>query len=154
MKVTTSTVFECAPSELWRWIDEPDRCKQWLRGLEDVQPVSTGPKRPGHETKLFIREGRRLQEYLQTIVEHVPERRFKMRMQGGCLGGSTMTVDYVLVDLKDGRTRLDYECSAEMKGVLRLFAPFFAVFGRMQVRSFFKKLKELAEGRGLASAGA
>lgn len=152
MRMTTSKIIGCPPSALWPWIDELERCKQWMRGLEDAQPVSAGPKGVGHRSTLFIREGGKLQEYAQTILEYEPERRFKMRMEGGCLRGSVVVVDYVLTDLHDGRTRLDYECTAEMKGFLRFVGPLFAILGRMQVRMFFKKLEQLAEGRGAAPA--
>jgi carbon monoxide dehydrogenase subunit G len=146
MNVQLSETIDCHPSALWPWIDETDKAKQWLRGLESAVPITKGPKRPGHETTLRIREGRKLSEYKQTILEYEPEKRFKMRMEGGCLRGMAMIVDYRLVDLGNHRTRLDYECTAEATGFMRILAKVFAVFGRMQARSFFRELKRLAEG--------
>jgi carbon monoxide dehydrogenase subunit G len=151
MKTTYSTEIRCSAQHLWTWIEDPERNKQWLGGLEEIRPVSPGPRRAGYQAKLFLREGRRLSEYDETILDYDPPRRLKLQMQGGCLRGGTVTVDYRLTEL-EGRTRLDYECSAEMQGFLRLFAPLFAIFGRMQVRSFFRKLKQLAEADGAALA--
>lgn len=152
MDVKHSEVVRCSPGALWPWIDDPERSKQWLRGLEEVRPITSGPRRAGHRAVLRIREGRRVSEYTQTLLEYEPEKRFKLRMEGGCLRGMVMVVDYTLVDLGDGRTRLDYVCAAETKGLYRLFGVLFAVFGRMQVRSFFRGLKRLAEGERLAGA--
>lgn len=145
MKLRHSMELDCTPAALWPWIDDPERCKQWLKGMEDVRPVSTGPRREGWKAKVFIREGGRLSEYDETILAYEPNRRFRIKMEGGCLRGGSIVVDYALVDL-GGRTRLDYECDAQMSGFFRIFAPLFAIFGRMQLEAFFRKLKELAEG--------
>lgn len=140
-----SETFACSPGELWPWLDETDRAKQWLRGLESAVPITEGPKRPGHESVLRIREGRKLSEYKQTILEYAPEQRFQMRMEGGCMRGMSVVVDYRLVDLGGGRTRLDYECATEARGFMRVLAWLFSFVGRMQARSFFRTLKRLAE---------
>ncbi len=60
MKLRHSMELDCPPVALWPWIDDPERCKQWLKGMEDVRPVSTGPRREGWKAKVFIREGGRL----------------------------------------------------------------------------------------------
>lgn len=146
MKFHYSIEIDCPPDALWPWIDEPERCKQWLAGMEDVRPITPGPRREGYRAKIAIREGRRVTEYDETILAYVPNERFRMRMEGGGFRGGWVDVDYTLVDL-GGRTRLDYECDARMKGVFRLLMPLFALFCRMQLKAFFRKLKQLAEGR-------
>lgn len=144
MKIAFSAEIRCSPERLWPWLADPELCKQWLRGMEEIRPVSTGPKRAGWQAKMFIREGGRLSEYDETILEYEEPRRFKLRMEGGCLRGGSITVDYRLHE-HDGSTRLDYECDAQMRGILRVLGPLFAIFGRMQARSFIVKLKQLAE---------
>lgn len=152
MKVVHSETFRCPPRVLWSWIDDPEKSKQWLRGLEEVIPLTPGPKRAGSRATLRIREGRRLSDYEQTLLDYEPERRFHMTMAGGCLRGAVIDVDYQLTELGDGGTRLDYACFAETKGLFRIFGFLFAVFGRLQLRSFFRKLKQLAEGEALAGS--
>jgi carbon monoxide dehydrogenase subunit G len=149
MKMTHSETIRCTPEALWPWLDDAEKSKQWLRGLEEVRPTASGPKRPGYTAKLMIREGGKLQEYDETILEYEPNRRFKMKMTGGCLKGTEMLVDYQLVDIGDGRTRLDYECEAlSDRFVMKLLGPLFMIFGRMQAKSFFRTLRKLAEGQG------
>jgi len=152
MKVAHSETFRCPPQVLWSWIDETEKSKQWLRGLEEVIPLTPGPKRAGSRATLRIREGRRLSDYEQTVLDYVPEQRFHMKMEGGCLRGMAIDVDYRLTELPDGNTRLDYACSTETNGLLRVFSVLFAVFGKLQLRSFFRTLKKLAEGEALAGA--
>lgn len=150
MKLETSKIIRCTPARLWPWIDDAERSKQWLSGLEQVEAITPGPKRPGHEAILRIREGRSLSEYKQTVLVYEPEQRLAFKTEGGCMRGTVIHNDYRLVDLGDGSTRLDYSFSAETKGWMRILGPLFSVFGRMQVRSFFKKLKSLAEAEQLA----
>lgn len=151
MKTTTTRTIDCPPEALWPWLDETEKCKQWLRGLEDVQPVTPGPKRAGHVSKLFLREGRRVAEYEQTILDYEPKKRFRIRMMGGCFGANGVVVDYRLEDL-GGRTRLDYECDMDFRGAFVLLAPLVAVLGRVQLGKILDRLQALAEGRGLATA--
>jgi carbon monoxide dehydrogenase subunit G len=146
MKLNYSAVIEVPPEALWPWLDDPEKCKQWMRGLLDVKQTSPGPKRKGTTAIMLIQEGGRTAEYQETILEYEPNKRFKLSMAGGCMKDTVLVIDYKLEDLGN-RTRLDYECSAEMKGRawLKLLAPVFMIFGRIQMKSFFKKLKRLAE---------
>lgn len=62
-----------------------------------------------------------------------------------------MSIEYTLEDL-GSRTRLEYRMNAEFGGWMKLLAPLFAIFGRMQLRSFLRKLKSLAESGASAAA--
>ncbi len=42
MKMTHSDTFHCSPQQLWPWIDDDEKSKQWLKGLEEVRPVTSG----------------------------------------------------------------------------------------------------------------
>ena len=152
MKIAMTQVFECSPEALWPWIDDPERCKQWMKGLLEVRPTSTGPRRKGYTAVLVIQEGRKPVEYQETILEYETARRFKLRLVGGCLKSSAIEVDYKLEDL-GARTRLDYEMACDSQSfALKLIGPLFGLFARMQLRRFFKRLKDLAEGRAQLAA--
>ena len=145
MRVKLEQTIGCSPEALWPWIDDPERSKQWMRGLVEVRPTSPGPRRKGSTAVVVIQEGRRSAEYDETILEYEPARRLKLRLVGGSFRGTGLEIDYKLDDL-GGRTRLEYECGCELQNkVLAFFAPLFGVFARMQARSFFRKLRKLAE---------
>jgi carbon monoxide dehydrogenase subunit G len=152
MKMNMSQVFECSPRELWPWLDDPERCKRWMKGLLEVRQTSRGPKGKGTTAIMVIQEGGKPVEYEETILEYEPERRFKLRMVGGCLKTMAIEVDYTLEDL-GSRTNLHYEFACESQStLLKLFGPIFGIFARMQVKRFFRTLKGLAEGGALASS--
>jgi carbon monoxide dehydrogenase subunit G len=147
MKMNMSQMFECSPHELWPWLDDTERCKQWMKGLLEVRQTSPGPKGKGTTAIMVIQEGGKPVEYQETILEYERERRFKLRMVGGCLKTMAIEVDYELEDLGN-RTNLHYAftCESDSK-MLKLFGPLFGIFARMQVKRFFKTLKRLAEDR-------
>jgi carbon monoxide dehydrogenase subunit G len=148
MKMTMTQMIQCSPEALWPWLDDPERCKQWMKGLIEVRPTCSGPRRKGYTAVLVIQEGGKPAEYEETILEYERARRFKLRMVGGCLKNAAIEVDYKLEDL-GGRTQLEYEFSCESQSFfLKLLGPLLGVFARMQVKSFFKNLKKLAENEG------
>jgi carbon monoxide dehydrogenase subunit G len=152
MKINLEQTIDCTPEALWPWIDDPERCKQWMKGLVDVRATSPGPRRKGSTAVLVIKEGSRTTEYEETILEYEPAKRFKLRMVGGSLKNTAVDVDYKLHDL-GGRTKLEFQVECELQSTfIKLMSPFFGFFARLQAKSFFKKLRQLAESKdGLAA---
>ena len=66
--------------------------------------------------------------------------------------GMTMRVDYRLREVAGG-TRLDYTSTAEGKVGLfwRVLMGLFKIFGRMQLRGFLSRLRELVESPAKAA---
>ena len=151
MKVETNVEIACPPEALWPWLVEPERMKQWLKGLLEVRPLGAPVPRQGAEFELVIREGGRTETYREKIVEFEPQRRLAIELSGGCWKESTMSVEYVLEDL-GSRTRLDYRMNADFRGWMKLLVPLFGIFGCMQLRSVLRKLKSLAESSASATA--
>lgn len=148
MKMTHSDTFNCSPQQLWPWIADDEKSKQWLAGLEKVEPKSSGPKRVGYEMKSFIREGRKLSEYDMTVLAFEPNRRYQVKSVGGCGKGATFVCEYQLVDLQENRTRVDFSWEIHSTSkLMKLFAPLFGLFGRMMLKRFLRKLKTLVEPR-------
>ena len=151
MRIDATATIDVPPAALWPWIDDPGRCKQWMKGVLDYVPDAPGPLRPGSTATMRVREGGKAAEYRLRILERVPPEHLSLEISGGSFRGMKMLVDYRLVDL-GGRTRLDYSAGCETKGALRLLAPLLSLFARMQVRTFFRALKRLAEAEGRPAA--
>lgn len=135
------------PARVFPWIEDPERQKRWMKGLEANEVVGGGPTRVGARTRMLIKEGGRRAEYDGEVTAYEPPRRLAIRMWGGALPkGMELHVDYRLHDLGGGRTRLEYEGWCDVHGFfMRLFAPLMKLFGGLQLRSFLKRLKLLAE---------
>lgn len=138
--------FLCSPDKLWPYLEDPDKIVQWMKGVVEDRPTSPGPTGVGSTFLMRIKEGRKVNDYHGRITAYEKQKHMAIVMWGGCLPqGAEIAVDYKLHDV-GGRTRVDYVCGFEPKGFfMRLMSPLFLVMGKMQVKSFFKKLAELVE---------
>jgi hypothetical protein len=92
-----------------------------------------------------IKEGGKVASYNIEVLRYEPHKHLGIKMRGGSFGDMEAFVDYTLTDLK-GRTRLDYLFTAEAKSFfMKLMGAIFKWFSVMQIKSFFKTLKNLAE---------
>lgn len=154
MKIVHAIDVACSPEALWPWLTEPDRLKQWMKGLEAIEPEGSDIARVGARARLRIREGRRVSVYDEVITAYDPPRALAVDITGGPLKDRmTLRVRYALTRTGAG-VHLDYECSADVTGIWRLLSAVFGLFARMQVRSFFRTLKRLAEAGDARTAGA
>jgi carbon monoxide dehydrogenase subunit G len=147
MRIVYRTTLACTPERLWPFLHEPQKQKLWMKGLESNEPTSEGPTRPGSTFKMRIKEGRKVAEYQGEVLAHEPPRHLAVRFWGGALPCPLkMNVDYRLVPVEGG-TQLDYVAGVEGRPglLLRLLMPLIQLFGKLQLRSFMKTLKRLAE---------
>ena len=145
MKIETSIEIERSPEDVWPWVTETEKMKQWQKGLLEVTPLND-VEGVGARARLKIKEGHRVCEYEDEVTVWEPPERLAVRLWGGPLPeGMEMEISYELEDL-GGRTRIHTSCGCEVKGFfMKLFSPLFKLFAGMQQRSFFKRLKILVE---------
>jgi carbon monoxide dehydrogenase subunit G len=146
-------MVNCSPGHLWPFLHEPEKQKLWMKGLQ-ANVATNDVKGVGHTFRMTIKEGRRTGDYDGEVTAYDEPRHLAVRFWGGGFPkGAVMNVDYRLTAVT-GQTKLDYV--ARMEGAkfgffLRLLMPLFKLFGRMQLRRFFKKLKQLAEAPAQAA---
>ena len=149
MQLKHSTEIACTPDRVWTWIEEPDKQIQCMKGVVSNESTNdvTGV---GATFPMKIKEGRKISAYDGEITKWEPHRFMSVELVGGCFKATqAMQVDYELTETHTG-TRLDYSASADMGDSLlwKLMGPLFTLFGRFQIKSFFRRLKELAEAEG------
>ena len=151
METNYTVIIDCTPEQLWPWLEEPDKQKQWMKGLLENVPTTDGPTRVGLTFRMTIQEGRRVAEYDGEVTNYDPHRHLGIRFWGETLQGVEMAIDYRLQNL-GARTRLDYTAVADTTGagfLTRLMLPLFKLFSAIQLRSFMKTLKHLAEAEAM-----
>lgn len=150
MQITLTREFACTPERLFSFLEEPEKQKQWMKGLLETQAV--GEEKSGivgSKFRMKIKEGRKVADYDGVITAYEKPKQLAIEMTGPTFPeGAVMHVDYRLADL-GGRTRLDYraemKCSKPLPLWMRLLMPLFKVFGKVQLWSFMKALQRLAE---------
>ena len=151
-RLTHSVEIDGPVERVWDCLTDPEKIKLWMKGVEEHTLTSEGPVGVGSTFQMKIREGSKLRSYDGEFLAYDVNRRMQLRFVGGCTGNMpAMMVDYDLTDLY-GRTRLDYLCRTEIKGFWRVLTPLIKIMGKMFVKLFFRTLKKLVEGPGMALA--
>jgi uncharacterized protein YndB with AHSA1/START domain len=154
MRLTYSDVFRCSMATLFDHLVTPEKQKLWMKGLLANDLIS-GPQSKGAKFRMVIQEGRKQAEYQGEVTAYEKPSRIEVCIAGGNLPkGMTMRADYRLSPTEGG-TRLDYACVAEAEKIgffMRLLMPLFKVFGRWQLKRFFRTLRRLVEAPPPAAA--
>ncbi len=148
MRIEYRIEVRCTPRQLWQFLDDAERQRQWLTTLVDIVPTSPNQRSVGSTFDLRVREGRRISQYEGRINAYDPPRHMCVSFWGGSFRpGMMMRVDYRIADL-NGYCRLEYAAEidlAELRGPIKLAIPLARVFTFFQVRYFMRNLKRLAE---------
>lgn len=154
MQIKETAYFKCSRETLFRHLEDPEKQKQWMKGLQSNEPTSLGPQRVGSTFRMVIREGAKDATYDGEVTAFDRPERLEVRFWGGTFPKDTaVRADYRLTE-QPGRTRLDYTCTMEGKvGVfLRVLFYLIQIFARYQLRGFFKNLRALVEADPKARA--
>lgn len=154
MQIQETTFFNCSRERLWSYIEEPEKQKLWMKGLLSNESTSPGHEGVGSTFRMVIQEGRKPATYDGEVTAHDKPRRLEIRFWGGCFPKGMITrVNYQLTEI-GGQTRLDYLATVEGRKpglLLRMMFVLFKFLGRMQLRSFLRKLKTLVETPSVAA---
>jgi hypothetical protein len=148
MRIEYRIEVRCTPRQLWPFLDEADKQRQWLTTLIDIVPTSANPRAIGATFDLRVREGRRISQYEGRINAYDPPRHLGVSFWGGFFQpGTVMRVDYRVAEIPNG-CRLEYYAEIDLeslRGPSKLAIPIARVFAFFQLRYFMRNLKRLAE---------
>jgi hypothetical protein len=157
MQIKHRAEYRCTPWQLWPYIDEPDKQKQWLTTLIDAVPTSQLARAVGTTFAMRFREGWRVASYEGRINAYDPPRHLGVSFWGGALAPRmVMRVDYRVADL-GSRTRLEYYADIDtepLRGLLKVLIPLAWTFTSLQVRYFMRRLRHLVEADARRAAEA
>jgi uncharacterized protein YndB with AHSA1/START domain len=154
MRIETTAQFTCPIERLFSWIEEPDKQKTWMKGLLANESTSPGPRGVGSTFRMKIKEGGKVAEYDGEVTVYDPPHRLEVIFWGGNFpAGCKVRVDYQLNQVGE-QTHLAYRCAMEGKkfGLFwRMMMVLAQVFGKMQLRSFLRTLKQQVEAPARAA---
>ena len=142
-----SVEIQAAPEQVWPWLEDTGRLKQWVSWLVEVrdQPGST----PGVGTRRVwvMRDennGGQLMELPFTYTEYAPPSR--MTVSCTVAGAFSGRQKYHLTPLGNGKTRVDSEGDyAYQMWLARLMEPVITPAAEKKMRSDLVRLKDAVE---------
>lgn len=132
---------------VWSFFEDFKKLKQWVPGFVEIRVTSPPDVTQGATYIMTTEERGRRDEVRGRNLVWERGRRIREEMRSGRLGPGVLVADHRFTDLRDGRTRFDYEHVYVVTGWRRLLAPVYWLGGRAYCRSMFATLKARAEAR-------
>ena len=145
-KQNLSIQIDRPPAEVFAWLTEPPKLKQWINGFEDSIPLNGDSLRVGSRSREIINSGGDRFEMLMEVTE----------LEQNKLLGFTMDTEifyqngrYSLTG-KNGKTILSLNSETQLKPFfVRLIEPLFTKMAAQQMEQNFQTLKSLAEKQAI-----
>jgi uncharacterized protein YndB with AHSA1/START domain len=150
----TSVEISAAPDQVWAWLDDNGRLKQWVSWMVDArdsdpgEPHGIGTKRIW--TMKDENNGGAEMEIAGTYSEYAPPSRMTLQIadKDGMFNGET---SYRLVDLGGGRTRMEVRLRAHYtEWFANLMEPVITPAAEKKLAMDVGRLKRLVEARAAA----
>lgn len=145
--VTGETVIDRPPAEVWPWIVEGERLMEWVAWLTEVEDLTPGVEGVGARRRWVMIDptmGDQRVEIEGEIIDFEPERRSTMSLESPGMFSGWGT--YELVDLGDGRTRVEYVSEFSMHSwISRLLEPLVTWQASGKAADDLARLKERIE---------
>jgi hypothetical protein len=109
-RVHVSADFNASAEQIWPWLSEGDKAKQWVSWLVEVRPVTSTKSGVGAKEVWVMRDennGGQLMEIEGTCTEYERPTRLGVQLSSSGMFDGQQT--YRLVNLGNGRTRLDID---------------------------------------------
>jgi uncharacterized protein YndB with AHSA1/START domain len=154
-RIHASTEISASREQVWAWINDPDKMKQWISWLVEVRTDPSHPEGVGAKRVLVMKDennGGQLMEIQSTCREYNPPERISAQLSvAGAFDGDGT---YSLVDLGNDRTRLQIESRYTFgSGFARLMEPLISHLAKKKMEMDTAHLKQLVErARGAAIA--
>ena len=145
MKISHSIEIERSPEEVFTWIKDPERAKEWMTSVSEGEMLTGDPNTVGSTFREVVRD-----ENGETEIHGVVTGFEENQMISFHLSGEYNTVDVEFHVKKVGnRTRVTQNADIRWRGFMKVMSIFLG--GRIkkeimaQSQSEFEKLKTLCE---------
>jgi carbon monoxide dehydrogenase subunit G len=143
MEIKKTKTFNCTTEELWSWLNDFQKVKQWNKSILDEKHISIGEVRKGFITEVLINEASTQTWYKSEILDYKIHQLLKFSLKGGKLGKNPMIVEYVLID-QNNKTLLNYKCSWEPGSfILKMAQPLITSITNNNAKNALNELSKL-----------
>ncbi len=144
-RIRTSTEINRPPEEVWKWLEEPEKFKQWVSWVSEVR--DEGPNGVGGRRSTFMKDpnmGGQAVRVDSVVREHALHRKLAIDLSSPL--GFTGHMVYTLEDLGGGRTRLLTDSSfVYQHWFANLMEPVVTPQARQKMEGDLATMKTLAE---------
>ena len=141
--------FERPVEEVFAFVDDDDKVKQWIGGLLETRRTTAGQPGVGSRFHQKIKVGNRVMEMNGELLAYEPGRFLSVKIDSEM---GEMKVNYDFAEINGG-TRLTYTCDSQYRSLFyRLLSPLIKRITQQKLQKDFARLKQLlASPRNTAS---
>jgi uncharacterized protein YndB with AHSA1/START domain len=153
-RASASADINASPAQVWQWLEEPGKLKQWISWLVEVR-TPNGPVAAGVGAKRVLvmkdeNNGGMLMEVVGVYTAYQPPTEMDLAMSTP--GAFEGTETYRLRDLGNGRTH--FEVAGQFRYTMwmaQLFEPLITPAAQKKMDGDVSRLKSLVEGGASAA---
>jgi uncharacterized protein YndB with AHSA1/START domain len=151
-QIQASADIHASPDQLWSWVEDGAKLKQWVSSLVEVRPAD--PPQPGVGAKRVLKmrdenNGGTPMEIEATCSEYAPPSRLTMRLVSKDAFDGRQS--YLLTDLGNGQTRVEIHSQFHFADrFAQLMEPLITPSARQKLVGDLARLKSLVESRAEA----
>jgi len=139
-----------APRDVFAYLTDVDRVREWQPATEEVRRETDGPVGVGSRWTQVLRVMGRTIESRIEVTEHEPDSRFAIRTSGGPVN---FHVVHTLEPVGDGNvTSLRIDGEGEAGRLLKLGEGMAVRAAERELRRSFERLRDVLESSGAAGA--
>jgi uncharacterized protein YndB with AHSA1/START domain len=141
---STSLVINASPQQVFPYLTDAERLKQWLEGLAEVENlVETEDGAQSQPTRRLMDFGDGKQVWFQDeVIRHESDAMISVQSSSS---NKVITAIYQLQPTPDDKTELKYRLKTTNKSLGRLWAAFEKTDYQKRIENDARKLKELIE---------
>ena len=145
MKISYIIDINNTPENVFPWIDDPEKAKQWMTSVSGGEILNETPERIGTTFKETVQENGRGTELYGEITGYIPNEFMSFHLSGKF---NVVDVEYRLEDI-EGRTRLTFNSDVRFKSFTRVLMLIMGSLFKKKTMDHLKRefatLKELCE---------
>ena len=153
MKSTTVTVIDAPAANVFIWLEDTDKMKQWLPNLVEDTPLTETPDKIGSRFKQVYHERGKDMEMIGEITAYKENERMRAYITADMFD---LDVDYHLKPLGEAQTELTQYTKISFKGFIKIMSPLMVLMSKVSKKDLTAEahlvLKELCEAEYRAIA--
>jgi len=111
MKITSSIEIESTPSEVFKWIEDPERAKAWMSSVSETEIFHETSNRVGTTFREIVEDDDGSMEMQSTITKFTEDKQNAFHLESKV---NVVDVEYTLEEFGGG-TRLHYHADIQWK---------------------------------------
>ena len=148
MKISNVIDIQATREEVFHWLDDPERSKEWMTSVTKTEILNKTPNRIGTTFREYIEENGRGIEMSGIVTEFVSNERFAVHLESDI---NLVDVRFTLIE-QGSVTQLRQDAILRFKGIMNVLSIFLRATIKKnittQTQKEFAKLKELCEPEG------